>query len=205
MRILFQGDSVTDAGRNREDPHDLGNGYPKYAAEKLAALFPDREFEFLNLGISGNRSDQLFDRLYPDAIAYDPDLVSVLIGINDIWHRRGANKIETTEEQIEANLCAILRRLRAQTHAKIVLLSPFLLDCADKDVMRGELDAVLGIVRRLAPDHADLYIPLDQLFLPALETQPEPQYYSADGIHPNQNGAKLIGSFYAEAVKTLID
>ena len=84
MKILFQGDSITDAGRDKRNYHQMGNGYPKYAAEAIAADFPETEFEFINLGISGNRTDQLFDRLYADAIAFDPDVISIMIGINDV-------------------------------------------------------------------------------------------------------------------------
>ena len=87
VRLLFQGDSITDAGRDKRDFHDLGNGYPKYAAELLKESNPEINFDFINLGISGNRTGQLFDRLYPDAIALQPDVISILIGINDIWHR----------------------------------------------------------------------------------------------------------------------
>ena len=69
MRILFQGDSVTDAGRNYSDPDDLGPGYPKYAAERLGELFPEKEFVFFNRGISGNRSSQLLTRLQSQAVS----------------------------------------------------------------------------------------------------------------------------------------
>ena len=100
MKIVFQGDSITDAGRDRRNYHHLGYGYPWYTAEQLKSTFPETEFEFINQGISGNRTCQLFDRLYLDAIAFEPDVISVLIGINDIWHRHGGECIETTDEQI---------------------------------------------------------------------------------------------------------
>lgn len=205
MKIVFQGDSITDAGRDRRNYHNLGPGYPKFAAEHLREAFPDVEFEFINMGISGNRTDQLFDRLYPDAIAFEPDIISILIGINDVWHRYAAAKIETTDAQVETNYRAILERLKNQTNAKIVILCPFLLDAEDKESWRGEVDSVIAIVRRLADEYADAFIPLDELFAEALKVQPEPKYYSADGVHPNENGRAFIGKHYAEAVKTLIE
>ena len=67
MKILFQGDSITDAGRDKRNYHDMGCGYPKYASELIAEAFPETDFEFINFGISGNRTCQLFDRLYKDA------------------------------------------------------------------------------------------------------------------------------------------
>ena len=102
MKILFQGDSVTDAGRDRSDPHDMGNGYPRYASAMIQDSFPDTEFEFVNLGISGNRTCQLFDRLYKDGIELQPDVISILIGINDVWHHYSFEFVETTDNQYQA-------------------------------------------------------------------------------------------------------
>jgi len=204
MRILFQGDSITDAGRDKRNYHDMGNGYPKYASELIAKEISDADIEFINFGISGNRTCQLFDRLYNDGIVFQPDIISILIGINDIWHRYGLSKIETTDAQIETNYRAILERLKSQTNAKIVILQPYLLDCDKIDHMRPDLERVLLIVRRLADEFADVYIPLHELFSEAIKTQPEPLYYSGDGVHPNVNGAKFIGKHYAEAVAPIV-
>ncbi len=204
MKILFQGDSITDAGRDKRNYHDLGAGYPKYAAEHIRAALPDTDFEFINLGISGNRTSQLFDRLYTDAIEFQPDVISILIGINDIWHRHGANKIATTDAQIALNYRCILERLKKETSAKIVMLAPYVLDAVDKDHIRNDLTTLLPIVRELADEFADVFIPLDKHFAEALKTQPEPLWFSPDGVHPNDNGRAFIGRVYAEAVIPLI-
>ncbi len=204
MKILFQGDSITDAGRDKRNYHNLGNGYPKYAAEHIKEAFPNVECELINFGISGNRSGQLFDRLYPDGIAFEPDIISILIGINDIWHRYGGEKIATTDEQFALNYRCILERIKHETNAKIVMLCPFLLDAPDKQHFRPDLDRFLPIVRQLAEEYADVFIPLDDLFAEAMRTQPEPLYYSGDGVHPNENGARFIGKHYADAVAPLI-
>ena len=204
MKILFQGDSITDAGRDYRNYHNMGNGYPKYAAKYLSDMFPDTDLEFINFGISGNRTCQLFDRLYNDGIAFQPDVFSILIGINDIWHRYGGNRILTTDAQIETNYRAILERLRSETNAKIVILAPYLLERENAEEMRADLERLLPIVRKLADEFADVYIPLDKHFEEALKAQPEPCYYSGDGVHPNQNGAEFIGKLYAEAVAPLI-
>ena len=204
MKIVFQGDSITDAGRDKRNYHHMGNGYPKYAVELIGEAFPDVDFEFINQGISGNRTCQLFDRLYTDAMAFEPDVISILIGINDIWHRHGAGRIETTDEQVATNYRAILERLKKQTNAKIVILSPFLLDSEDKESWRPEVERVIEIIRPLADEFADAYSPLDELFEEALKTQPEPKYYSGDGVHPNSNGAAFIGKHYFEAIAPII-
>ena len=204
VRILFQGDSITDAGRDRRNYFHLGGGYSAFAAPLIKEAHPELELEFINLGISGNRTGQLFDRLYHDAIALKPDIVSILIGINDIWHRYNWDMVTTTDEQIELNYRCILERLRKETDAKIMILAPYLLDCEDKKEVREDLCRVLPIVRRLAEDYADVYIPLDELFEEALKTQPEPKYYSGDGVHPNANGARFIGENYARAIEKLL-
>ena len=204
MRILFQGDSITDAGRDKRNFFDMGNGYPKYAAKLIREAHPEAELEFINLGISGNRTGQLFDRMSQDIIDLQPDVVSILIGINDIWHRHGSNRVMTTDEQIEANYRAILERIRKETSAKIMILVPYILDCEDKVATRGDLPALQAIVRKLADEYADVLIPLDEQFDEAMKTQPEPHYYSNDAVHPNQNGAAFIGARYAEAIEPLL-
>ena len=202
MRILFQGDSITDAGRDKRNYHNLGNGYPKYAAEFIKANHPDADIEFINFGIGGNRTGQLFDRIYTDAVEFDPDIISIMIGINDVWHRY-SHKITTSDEQIEANYRSILKCLKANTNAKIVMIAPYLLDCDDKDAIRADLESVQVIIRRLADEYADVFIPIDELFAEALKSAPEKGYYSGDGVHPNQRGAEFIGKIYAEAIENL--
>ncbi len=204
MRILFQGDSITDAGRDKRNFHDMGNGYPKYAAKLIAEAHPEMDIEFINLGISGNRTDQLFDRMSKDLIDLKPDIVSILIGINDIWHRYGSERVMTTDAQIETNYRAILERIREETDAKIMMLVPYILDCEDKVQTRADLPAIQAIVRKLAAEYADVLIPLDEQFDEAMKTQPEPHYYSNDAVHPNQNGAAFIGARYAEAIEPLL-
>ena len=89
-KLLFQGDSITDADRIREDPLDLGTGYPYYAAQLLRAQRPDVDFTFWNRGIGCDETQHLLARIEPDLIALQPDVVSLLIGINDTWHHADA-------------------------------------------------------------------------------------------------------------------
>ena len=203
MKILFQGDSITDANRNRANIHDLGQGYVKYAAPLIAAAKPDTSFEFIDLGISGNRSDDLLARTTADIVEIDPDVISILIGINDVWHRHSSGR-EMTDEQFEANYRAVLERIRRETHAKILILCPFLLPSSDKESWRDEVESICAIVRRLADEYADAYLPLDEKFAAALPTAPTPMHYSADGVHPNAAGAEFIGGLYCEAILPLL-
>ncbi|MBE6769003.1 MAG: GDSL family lipase [Ruminococcaceae bacterium] len=204
MRILFQGDSITDAGRDRSDPHHLGNGYPKYAAEILKEWFPDEELEFVNFGISGNRACDLVARWEAECLDWKPDIVSILIGINDTWRRYDANDI-TTAEQFEANYRKLLSDLREKTSATIVMLEQFLLpaDPAKECWHGGDLDEKIQVTRRLAREFADVFVPLDGMLAAACVGQ-DPTAFSGDGVHPNEEGARLIGEWYADAVAPYI-
>ena len=137
MRVLFQGDSVTDAGRIRENPADLGQGYPQYAAGLLQKRYPEISWEFINRGIGGNRTGDLLARWRTDCIDLQPDLVSILIGINDTWRTFDQND-PTSVERFEENYRRLLEDVQAHTHAKILMLEPFVLrDTLDKDAWRG--------------------------------------------------------------------
>ena len=203
MKILFQGDSVTDAGRDRSNPQDMGEGYPKYASAMIQDSFPDVEFEFYNLGISGHRTEHLVQRLQSDFVDIQADIVSVLIGINDVWHHYAFEKIETTDADFEANLKTIFTAIKETMGAKLLVVQPFLLDVPDKRELREELNRKQAILARLCETYADAYLPMDEIF--AGETAEEPTYYAADGVHPTSDGACYIGEAYLKAIIPLIE
>ena len=204
MKILFQGDSVTDTGRDRSDPHDMGNGYPRYASAMMQDSFSDKEFEFVNLGISGNRTEHLVERLEADFIEIQPDIVSILIGVNDVWHHY-SHGIETSDEQFEKNYRVVLDALKTRTNARILMIQPFLLETVDpaKQAYTEELARKQAIVKQLADEYADAYLPLDEIL--HRETEEEPAYYAADGVHPTPDGACYIGEAYLGAIAPLIE
>jgi lysophospholipase L1-like esterase len=205
MKILFQGDSVTDAGRDRSDPHDMGNGYPRFASAMIQDSFPDTEFEFVNLGISGNRTEHLVERLDADFIEVQPDIVSILIGVNDVWHHYAFEFVETTDDQFEANYRKVLDNLKSRTSARILVIQPFLLETVDpaKQELCEELARKQAIVKKLADEYADAYLPLDEVLHSM--TEEEPAYYAADGVHPTPDGACCIGEAYLGAIAPLIE
>ena len=202
MNILFQGDSITDAGRDRNDFHNLGNGYPYYAAKYIAQENPDIDFEFINLGISGNQTKDLVDRLQSDFIDIQPDLVSIHIGINDTWHRAG-NRAWLGNDVFEANYRRVLTEIKEKTNAKILMIEAFLLPNEEKDYFRVDLDPKIDIERKLAREFADYYIPLDGLFAQAC-VGCDPLYWSEDAVHPNKNGSEFIGRIYADAFRNMM-
>lgn len=202
MKILFQGDSITDAGRDRSDPHELGTGYPLYAAKYIRSEHPDTDFELIDLGISGDQTINLVARLQADFIDIQPDLVSIHIGINDTWHRA-----ETREwldnETFEANYRKVLTEIKEKTNAKILIIEQFLLPVPDKEFFREDLNGKIDVTRRLAREFADCYIPLDGLMAKAC-VGCEPTHWSADGVHPNENGSDFIGRLYADAFNEML-
>lgn len=201
MRILFQGDSITDAGRGREDTHQLGSGYPFYTAKLIKEAYPGADFEFINLGISGNRAESLLERWEQDAVAIQPDIISILIGINDTWHHAGdCNWMP--HDYFEDCYRKILIDIKGKTDAKIIILEQFLLHVDDKSYFHVDLDPKIQITRKLAREFADAFVPLDGLFA-AASIKKAPAYWAADGVHPTAEGAVFIAEQYVKAFKTL--
>lgn len=203
MRILLQGDSITDAWRDYENPHDMGQGYAKFATEALRKLRPEVEFEFINLGISGNQTKDLEARLQTDFIDIQPDIVSILVGVNDVWHYAEGRKW-LSHEIFERQYRAVLEGIKTKTNAKIVMMEPFLIPIEDKLYFREDLDPKIQIVRKLAREYADVYIPLDGLLV-AETLGKNPLDYVGDGVHPNPLGAQFIGEVYAQWIAPLVD
>ena len=98
MKILFQGDSITDAGRSRDNDQYIGTGYPLLVKSELGYKFPGK-YEFINRGISGNRIVDLYARIKADIINIKPDVMSILIGVNDVWHEFGVNPNGVSSEK----------------------------------------------------------------------------------------------------------
>lgn len=199
-RILFQGDSITDAGRDYANDQQLGGGYPHMVAAWLSARFPALNLTFLNRGISGNRIYDLEARWTDDCIALQPDWLSILIGINDTWRHYDSN-LPSPADEFEACYRRLLDRVKAETSARIVLLEPFVLpSLPDRVTWREDLDPRIAAVRRVAREYQALYIPLDGLFA-AASTQREPAFWSGDGVHPSPAGHALISQAWIHAVK----
>ena len=202
MKLLFQGDSITDAGRIREDLHDLGHGYPLYAAKFIKEAFPDADIEFIDKGISGDQTKDLVARLEEDFISIQPDMVSIMIGINDTWHH-AADKSWIPNEVFEERYTTVLKALKERTNAKIVIIEPFLIPVEDKLFFREDLDPKIQIIRKLAREYADVFIPTDGILASAFIGN-EPTKFAEDGVHPTAYGAEFIGKKYLEYTEDLI-
>jgi acyl-CoA thioesterase-1 len=199
-RILFQGDSITDAGRNRDLVGDLGHGYANFIAAWLQARHPDQQWNFLNRGISGNRIYDLEARWTTDCIALAPDWVSILIGINDTWRRYDSQRPSPIGD-FEACYRRLLDRVCAETHARLILLEPFVLPIPqDRVSWREDLDPRIDALRRVARDYQALLVPLDGIFA-AASTRREPGFWAADGVHPTPPGHALVANAWIRAIE----
>ena len=195
MTILFTGDSITDCGRNREWPLSLGQGYAIMAAGELSYRLPDKGLVFYNTGISGNKVTDLLARWQRDCININPGLLSILIGINDLWHHVMGNE-GLSLPLFKQEYGIILEQTRARLpNAKTILCEPFLLNAdAIKDeypILEPELNLRRQAVKELADMYGCTFIPLQEAFDKACKTAP-PEYWAVDGIHPSHAGNMLI-------------
>ncbi len=196
MKILFQGDSITDASRDKSNMHDLGKGYASFAAKLLRDKFPEVDFEFINLGINGNRTEHLLERLENDFIDIQPDIVSILVGVNDVHN--------ATPDEYEERYCKVLTAIRERTNAKIMLLEPFVFPVNNMEsVLHVDLDSMIRRVRKLAREFAEALVPTDGLLASAYNNE-DPTLYSRDGVHPTEYCAEYIGRVYADYISDII-
>lgn len=197
--ILFQGDSITDAGRDRADFY--GNaGYPAMIARILAERFPERSLTCLNRGVSGDTSAMMLARWEEDCLALKPDVLSVLIGINDTWRRYDSDS-PTSAEAYVANCREALTRVRkALPDCQIILLEPFLLstDPAKRSYYEDLGPKILAL-RKLAREFGCAYVPLDGIFAEE-ETRCPAEVLSFDGVHPDVKGQAVIAREWLKRV-----
>jgi lysophospholipase L1-like esterase len=199
--VLFQGDSVTDCGRDRTDLNSLSEGYPGIVAKIYGLLFPDTKVTFINKGISGNRVIDLLERYEEDFKKINPDFLSILIGINDTWRRFDSNE-PTSAEAFESTYRELLTRVKKDMpNCKILLIEPFVLNAMpDRASWRVDLDPKIQVIRKLAKEFADYYIPMDGILAKAEVEQYTCQQIAADGVHPTALGHGIIAEEYMKAL-----
>lgn len=196
-RILFTGDSITDCGRDRANSDSLGFGYAALTAAHLQARLASPELKIWNRGISGNRVRDVLGRVEADLLALKPTVVSLLIGINDVWRRYDSGDASDVVG-FERDYRALLEIITKQLKARVVLLEPFLLHVpADRFAWREDLNPKIDVTRKLAIDFGAELLPLDGLFAQAT-TQASPAFWADDGVHPTAAGHALIAETWLE-------
>lgn len=198
-RVLFQGDSITDCGRNREDLNSLGQGYASMVAGQLSLRHPDHGITFINRGISGDRIYDMETRWLKDCIDLAPDFVSILIGINDTWRRYDSNT-DSPIAEFESCYRRLLDNIINEAGARVLILEPFVLPVPDDRIAwREDVDPRIEAVRRVAHDYDTLYIPLDKIFNDMRIAHPTTSW-ADDGVHPTSAGHALITDEWIKVV-----
>jgi lysophospholipase L1-like esterase len=201
--VLFQGDSITDAGRNRNSAGAnqaaaLGSGYPFLIACELLRDRPDTQLKLFNRGISGNKVPDLQTRWQRDCIDLQPDVLSILIGVNDIWHKLNGNYDGTVQDYEDG-----YRNLLAETQTKlpatrIVICEPFVLKCgAVNERWFPEFDQRRAVAKQLAQELKLAFVPFQTMFDKATE-EASPAYWAGDGVHPTLAGHALMAKAWRE-------
>lgn len=192
--ILFQGDSITDAGRNFSNPQDLGPGYAGLIGAELDCTYP-QQYTVLNRGIGGNRVVDLYARWKADCLNLKPDILTILIGVNDVWHELSyQNGVEA--DRYEKFYRMLLDETKAALpDVKIILMEPYLVKGTATEENWGYFSSEVAIrrdaVRRIAKDYQLELVPLQEIFDEACKNTPA-SWWTADGVHPTRAGHALI-------------
>ena len=197
--VLFQGDSITDCGRSKEaameTPNDLealGKGYAMMAAAEMLSRTPAPGLRFFNRGISGNRIVDLYARIKSDLINLKPDLVSILMGVNDTWHEQTRNNGVAVPKYERVYRELLLDVREALPAVKLLLCEPFVLRCGVvTDKWIAEMAERQAVVAKLAREFGAVFVPFQAMFDNAVQCAP-PAYWAGDGVHPTAAGHMLM-------------
>jgi acyl-CoA thioesterase I len=200
--VLFIGDSITDVDRRNEVHAPLGRGYVNFAANLLIARHASLDLKVVNTGISGHTVRNLVKRWHADCLDHAPAVISIMIGINDLWRRFDKRPEQIANavypEEYEAAYRSLLTQARAAGNPQLVLMEPFMF-CNDKsDPMFQGLPPYIEIVRRLAKEFDAILVPL-QTHIDKEITSVPPQKWSKDMVHPSTWAHAWIAERWLEA------
>ncbi|MDQ6883345.1 MAG: SGNH/GDSL hydrolase family protein [Candidatus Dormibacteraeota bacterium] len=199
QRIVFVGDSITDAGR-RQEAAPYGNGYVHMARALLLARYPELELDIVNRGVSGDTVRHLAARWRPDVIDERPDWLSVEIGINDVWRNIDGQTAEADPvEEYEATCDRLLTEARVSCAARLILMEPYVIEAERADRFRTLVEAHIAAVHRLAERHDAILVRTQAAFDKALRAQPS-SFWADDRVHPGAPGHAVIARAWLRAI-----
>ena len=205
--IVFQGDSITDSGRKKDDLNyntagSFGNGYAMIAASDLLFKGADKNLKIYNRGISGNKVYQLAERWEKDCLELKPDVLSILIGVNDFWHTL-VNNYKGTVKSYSDDMSALLKLTKEKIpNIKLVIGEPFALPGIKSvdEKWYPVFDEYRSAARQIAQNFDAVFIPYQSIFDEAKRSAPG-VYWTHDGVHPTLAGAHLMAHAWLKAVK----
>lgn len=208
--MLFQGDSITDGNRTRNNDwnHILGHGYMYLIASRLWFDKPEAGYNFINRGISGNKVSDLAKRWQTDTLDLKPNLLSILVGVNDthsVIRNQNPESAEVFEETYRNLLTETKKNL---PDVVLVLCEPFILPVGmvnqSSDLWYAEIKKRQAIVKKLANEFQTIFVPFQQCFDKATEKTPA-NFWCWDGIHPMPAGHELMARTWIEEVSKKVN
>lgn len=205
--IVFLGDSITDAGRNRDNDNERGIGYPTLVAAEMGLDYPG-EYAYINEGVSGDRIVDLYARIKRDIIQRRPDYLTILIGINDVWHEINERNGVENKKFFKVYSMLIEEIKAVLPDIKIIILEPFVLKATATEkawnVFRRETEMRAESAKAVADNFGLGFVPLQKLFDEATD-KAEPSYWLSDGVHPTAAGHEIIAREVVKALKGAIN
>ena len=205
MKILFQGDSITDAGRARDNNANVGTGYPVLVKAGLGFAAPGK-YEFINRGISGNRVVDVYARIKSDIINLKPDVMSILVGVNDVWHELSIGNGIEADKYFKIYDMLIGEVKEALPDIKIMIMEPFVLKGTateeNWDYFNTEVKKRAQMAKKIAKKYDLPYIELQAGF-DKLSENIEESYWLTDGVHPTAMGHQYIMTEWLKAFKLI--
>jgi lysophospholipase L1-like esterase len=199
--IVFIGDSITDAGRREAAYRPLGYGYVHFVAYRLLAKYPEYNLGIINTGISGNTIRNLNGRWERDCLAYKPDVLSVLIGINDVWRQHTDRPDEAVFlDEYELTYERLLSQVKDNFTCRLVLMEPFMFCSDTENPMYKSLQGFIDVVRNLANQFDAVLVPLQESIDEKIK-QISPKKFSDDMVHPYMWAHCWIAQRWLEATK----
>jgi len=202
--VLFQGDSITDTGRDRKKDGSnnftsLGRGYANMIASSLLGTHAPLRLQCFNRGISGNKVPDLQGRWQKDAVDLKPAVLSILIGVNDIWHKLNG-RYDGSVEDYEQGFAKLLADTQsALPDTRIVICEPFVLRCgAVNDKWFPEFDERRAAAKRVAAAANTTWVPFQSMFDNAVNDTTPASYWAGDGVHPTMAGHALMANTWLE-------
>jgi lysophospholipase L1-like esterase len=201
QRIVFIGDSITDAGRLMREYRPLGYGYVRFIANQLWSKYPQFDLDIVNTGINGDSIRDLQERWQKDCLDYQPDILSILIGINDVCRQYYESTNEAAFlDEYESIFTKLLSQAKLQSDCRIVLMEPFLF-CDNKELAEYRtLQKYIDVVRKLAKQFKAVLVPLQALIDEKI-TQIPPKKWSDDMVHPYLWAHSWIARRWLEAAE----
>lgn len=198
-KVVFVGDSITDAGR-RDLAAPYGNGFVNMVRNMLIARYPAHNLTIVNRGVVGNTVREIAARYEQDVIAERPDWVTIMVGINDVYRQFFGNPVEAVYQfEYQSTLRLLVTRAQNATHAQVILMSPYMIEPNEKVAMRRALDVYGDLMAQVAHETDSIYLNSQAEWDRVLKVSAI-SFWTSDGFHPYSHGHALLARLWLNAI-----